>query len=133
MLDIATQASLYVDFLTALGGVAITALTLVLALDRGRVDQRVFQMLPAALIAATLAAFAGAHLMVAAASLREAVPAADVLHDAAEGLRTTARLYLIAGSTTASANGLFFCLVLLPAVYDVQGPTELAQRLALWA
>jgi hypothetical protein len=105
---------------------------LVLALDRERVDQRVFQLLPAALIVATLASFAAANLMVFTSSLPDAAPtpAAPGGLPVASGLR----LFLVAITTVHTAIALFlFTLMLLPAVYDVQGATAFAQRLGFWA
>ncbi len=127
------QASLYVGFMTALAGMALTALTLVLALDRERVDARIFLLLPAALISATISATVGANLMLSIGSLpasssvpSTAGPTAPVSGDM--------RLYLIAMTTVHTAGALvLFTLMLLPAVYDVQGGTRMAQQLGFWS
>jgi hypothetical protein len=123
-----------VGFMTALGGVAITALTLVLALDRERVDRRVFKLLPAALITATIAAFGSAALMANVSGLADSASAAAGDAAGAAPVSGGLRLYLVAQTTEHTAGALFlFILMLLPAVYDIQGATRLAQRLGFWS
>jgi hypothetical protein len=128
------EAGQLVTFLTALGGAAVTVLTLVLALDRERVDRRIFQLLPAALIAATFAAFVSANLMVFTSGLPESPPVEPAGQPGAGPVPSDLRLFLVALTTVHTATALLlFALVLLPAVYDVQGGTGVAQRLGFWS
>jgi hypothetical protein len=75
--DYAHLSGQYASFLSALGGISITVLTIVLAIkSTGR--SKLFSALVSALVVATLACFVGAHLMSQTAALtREKEPAAQ--------------------------------------------------------
>lgn len=119
-------ASGYAAFLGGLGSVAITALTLVLALDRSKVDQRVFLYLPTTLVVGTLTSLIGAHLMVSLSGLSDPSGSGDP-----EG---AARLFTLASVNTYLASGLFlFSLMLLPEVYDSEGLTAMARTVGFWS
>src|SRR4051812_41334609 len=107
-----TLATSYAGFLTALGGVSITVLTLVLALEREPSDPEDHSLLVASLVLATIACFVGTHLMAETAAFTRIPPAPP---DPA----MAARLFLVASVNIYLAVGSFlFSLMLLPAAYD---------------
>jgi len=107
-------AKSYGQFLSALGGVSITVLTLVLTLRKEIADQRLFLFLNAALTVAAIVCFVGAHGMAEVS----AIPEADML-----GAR---RLYMVTSVNVYMAAALFlFSLMLLPRVYDGHMPAGL--------
>src|ERR1700755_1758903 len=67
-LDYLELSKLYASFLAALGGVSITILTLVLALQLNLVAAKLSRFWLAALSVATISCFTGAHLMAEAAA-----------------------------------------------------------------
>ena len=76
--DYAHLSGQYASFLSALGGISITVLTIVLAIkSTGR--SKFFSVLVSALVVATMACFVGAHLMSQTAALtREKKPEAGI-------------------------------------------------------
>jgi hypothetical protein len=107
-----TLATSYAGFLTALGGVSITVLTLVLALEREPSDPEDHSLLVASLVLATISCFVGTHLMAETAAFTRVPPAPP---DPA----MAARLFLVASvNIYLAVDSFLFSLMLLPAAYD---------------
>lgn len=108
-------AGQYADFLSALGGISITILTLVLTLGRKGVEPKKYPALVVSLVLATFTSFAGAHLMVQAAATN---PPPTLIQEA-EKLLTGERLFVISSVDIYIATMLIsFSLTLLPAAYS---------------
>lgn len=111
--DYVAAATTYAGLLGSLGGVCITILTLVLVINPQQAKQKNFHpLLVSALMVATIACFAGAHLMADVVAFKDS---ANLL-----------RLFRIGSINTYLSIGLFsFSLMLLPMVYDKNIPQEL--------
>jgi hypothetical protein len=104
-------ASSYAGFLAALGGVSITVLTLVLALEREPSDPKHHSLLIASLVVATISCFVGTHLMAETAAFTYIPPAPP-------NPLFAARLFLIASvNIYLAVDSFLFSLMLLPAAY----------------
>jgi hypothetical protein len=124
--DYAKLSEQYASFLVAVGGVSITVLTLVLGLSSPPTtltEQNARTFLVAALIAATVSCFIGAHMMAETAAFftkkgQETLP---------DKITLGQRLFVLATSNIFIAITLvLFSIVLLPTA---TGKVELAARL----
>lgn len=105
-----TLASQYSNFLSALGGISITVLALVLALDRQPINKKAYPVLIVSLVLATFACFTGVHLMSETAALPRLTKAGTE--------RSGLGPYLISTVNICIAPMLTgFSLMLLPKVY----------------
>jgi hypothetical protein len=128
--DFRKLAGQYASFFTALGGVCITVLTLILALERVPNRADLHSVLVASLIVATVVSFIGAHLMAeTAACIRQPAPRPETsLLSSANGSPgweqetpqwVGGRLFLLASiNIYLGAILTSFSLMLLPAAYD---------------
>lgn len=135
--DFRKLAGQYANFFTALGGVCITVLTLILALERVPNRADLHSVLVASLIVATVVSFIGAHLMAeTAASIRQPVtsvetsPPPSVNESPAQEKETPqwvgGRLFLLASINIYLGVILTsFSLLLLPAAYDKLNAREI--------
>lgn len=113
-----TLAQQYASFLSALGGISITVLTLVLALPRPPVDRKAYSVLIISLILATFACLTGAHLMSETAAFAPPIPVKDGPTGLGPYLNATVNI-CIAPMLTG------FSMFLLPKVYfDAKTNTE---------
>lgn len=135
--DFRKLAGQYASFFTALGGVCITVLTLILALERVPNRADLHSVLIASLVVATVVSFIGAHLMAeTAASIRQPAPIVDnplsspnpynPAHQKETPPWVGGRLFLLA-STNIYLGAILtsFSLMLLPAAYDKLNAREL--------
>src|SRR5712692_10049124 len=126
--DYAKLSGQYASFLVAVGGVSITVLTLVLSFNRSPntsaptlTEKNARMFLVAALIAATVSCFVGAHMMAETAAFfthcgKKSPEKAEI--------RLGKRLFVLASSNIFIAITLvLFSIVLLPAA---TGEVELA-------
>jgi len=115
-------AEQYASFFTALGGVCITVLTLILALERVPNRADLHSALVASLIVATVVSFIGAHLMAeTAASIRQPTTGVgeNPVQDEEPPQWVGGRLFLLASiNIYLGAILTSFSLMLLPAAYD---------------
>ena len=111
--DYVAMATTYASFLGSLGGVCITILTLVLALNPEEAKRKnLHPLLVAALLVATIACFVGAHLMADVVAFKESPHLLRLFRTGS--INTYVSISLIA-----------FSLMLLPMVYDKNIPKEL--------
>jgi uncharacterized membrane-anchored protein len=135
--DFRKLAGQYASFFTALGGVCITVLTLILALERVPNRADLHSVLVASLIVATVVSFIGAHLMAeTAASIRQPVTSVETspptsVNESPAGEKETplwvgGRLFLLASINIYLGVILTsFSLLLLPATYDKLNAREI--------
>lgn len=128
--DFRKLAGQYASFFTALGGVCITVLTLILALERVPNRADLHSVLIASLVVATVVSFIGAHLMAeTAACIRQPVTSTEgsqpssanvtPAHDGGTPSWVGGRLFLVASINIYLGVILTsFSLMLLPAAYD---------------
>lgn len=124
--DFRKLAEQYASFFTALGGVCITVLTLILALERVPNIADLHSVLIASLVVATAVSFIGAHLMAeTAASIRQSASSVDtsspprLVQEKETSPWVGGRLFLLASINIYLAVILTsFSLMLLPAAYD---------------
>jgi hypothetical protein len=135
--DFRKLAGQYASFFTALGGVCITVLTLILALERVPNRADLHSVLIASLVVATVVSFIGAHLMAeTAASIRQPVPSVgnplplptpqNPVYQKETPPWVGGRLFLLASiNIYLGAILTTFSLMLLPAAYDKLNAREL--------
>lgn len=122
--DFRKLAGQYASFFTALAGVCITVLTLILAIQCTTQRAELHSVLVASLVVATLVSFIGAHLMAeTAACFRQPTSLEPLSQSVADqnSARVGRRLFLLASTNIYLGVILTsFSLMLLPAAYDKQ-------------
>jgi uncharacterized membrane-anchored protein len=135
--DFRKLAAQYASFFTALGGICITVLTLILALDRDPIRADLHSALVASLSVAILISFIGAHLMAEmAASIRQpaasgktpspSLPAQSPYPDKETPPWAGGRLFLLASINIYLGVILTsLSLMLLPAAYNKRNARDI--------
>lgn len=126
--DSVNLAQQYASFLVGLGGVSITVLTLVLALQQVNARRYYHSHIVASLVVATIACFIGAHLMAETAAIVISTPK-DCVNIPID-LPEISYSFLLASISVYVAAMLFmFALMLLPTAYETKKANDLSREI----